>query len=104
MLLSWEHRPRDPDPFQLGDHRRGKQALEAMGPPPTLPFWGIGHSPSWNPGPVQGGHLPPKRKRVPVSRRRREARRRKLRNPVIPPKTIRMRLRGSRITNVPCMA
>lgn len=54
--------------------------------------------------PLAGGHLPPKRKRVPVSRRRREARRRKLRNPVIPPNTIRIRLSGSRITKVPCMA
>lgn len=56
------------------------------------------------PGPWAGENLPPKRNKVPVSSRRRWARRRKLRNPVIPPNTITIRLSGNKITNVPCIA
>lgn len=77
---------------------------EGMGRPPHPPLPRVHAHPLPKPALHAWGHLPPKRKRVPVSRRRMETRRRKLRNPVIPPKTIRIRLSGSRITNVPCMA
>lgn len=87
-----------------GISQMGKLSPERRGPC-TLPCrWSVCGPSCCSPSPWPGGHLPPKRKRVPVSRRRREARRRKLRNPVIPPNTIRIRLSGSRITKVPCMA
>lgn len=48
--------------------------------------------------------VPPKRKSRPVIRSSRYALARILINPVIPPKIISIRLRGIRMTNVPCMS